>query len=73
MLGRGVAHVLAVVEHQQPDPAFQRGGHALGHGLPRLLSNAEHRGHRVGHRSRDQLTAASSKSHSAVREFIDQP
>ena len=26
-IGGGVEHVLAVVEHQQPDPALQRGGH----------------------------------------------
>ena len=28
-IGGGVEHVLAVVEHQQPHPALQRGGHRL--------------------------------------------
>ena len=51
-IGGGVEHVLAVVEHQQPDPALQRGGHALAHALARLLGDAQHRRHRVGHRRR---------------------
>ena len=49
---RSVTHVLAVVEHQQPHPALQRGGHTLSHGLTRLLSDTQHRCHRVGHRRR---------------------
>ena len=51
-IGGGVKHVLAVVEHQQPDPALQRGGHRLAHGLAWLLGDAQHRRHRVGHRRR---------------------
>ena len=70
-VGRGVAHVLAVVEHQQPDPAFQRGGHALGHGLARLLGNAQHRGHRIGHRRRIGDRRQFEKPNT-VREFIGQ-
>jgi hypothetical protein len=42
---RGIEDVLAIVEHQQPDPALQRGGHRLAHALARLLGNAQHRGH----------------------------
>ena len=44
-IGRGVAHVLAVVEHQQPDPALQRGRDTISHALSRLLGDAQHRGH----------------------------
>ena len=51
-IGGGVQHVFAVVEHQQPHPALQGGGHALGHAPAGLLGDAQHRGHRVGHRSR---------------------
>jgi hypothetical protein len=71
-IGGGVQHVFAVVKHQQPHPALQGGGHALGHGLAGLLGDAQHRGHRVGHRrgigDRGQL----EKPH-PVREFVDQP
>ncbi len=49
---RSVTHVLAVVEHQQPDPALQRGGHTVSQALARLLGDAQHRGHRIGHRRR---------------------
>ena len=48
-VGGGVKNVLAIVEHQQPRPAFQRGGHRLTYGLAGLLGDAQHRGHRVGH------------------------
>ena len=51
-VGGSVEHVLAVVENQQPDPALQRGGHRLTHGLTRLLGDAQHRRHRIGHRRR---------------------
>ncbi len=34
------------------DPALQRGGHRLAHALARLLGDAQHRRHRVGHRRR---------------------
>ena len=51
-IGGGVKHVLAVVEHQQPDPALQRSSHRLAHGLAGLLGDAQHRRHRVGHRCR---------------------
>ena len=46
--------MLAVVEHQQPEPALQRGGHRLAHSLARLLGNAQHGGHGVGHRTPDR-------------------
>ena len=39
-IARSVAHVLAVVEHQQPDPAFQCGGHTVCQALARLLGDA---------------------------------
>jgi hypothetical protein len=48
-VGGGIEHMLAIIKHQQPDPALQRGGHALAHALARLLCDAQHRGHRVGH------------------------
>ncbi len=51
-VGDGVAQVLAVVEHQQPDPARQRCRDALGHTLAGLLRGAQHRRDRVGHRRR---------------------
>ncbi len=51
-IGGGVEHVLTIVEHQQPDSALQRGGHALAHALARLLGDAQHRRDRVGHRRR---------------------
>ncbi len=51
-IGGGIEHVFAVVEHQQPHPALQGGGHALGYALAGLLGDAQHRGHRVGHRRR---------------------
>ena len=68
----GVENVLAIVEHQQPDPALQRRGHRLAHGLPRLLGDAQHRGHRVGHRSGIGYRRQLEKPH-PVREFVDQP
>ena len=64
-------HVLAVVEHQQPDPALQRGGHALGHALARLLGDAQHRGHRVGHRRRIG-DRGQFEQPDAVRELVGQ-
>ena len=45
-----VAAVLGII--QQPDSALQGGGHRLSHALARLLGDAQHRGHRVGHRRR---------------------
>jgi hypothetical protein len=39
---RSVGHVLAVVENQQPDSAFQCGGHTVIQALPRLLGDAQH-------------------------------
>jgi hypothetical protein len=47
-----VENVLAVVEHQQPDPVLQGGRHTFTHGLARLLNDPQHRGDRVGHRRR---------------------
>ena len=68
---RSVTHVLAVVEHQQPHPAFQCGGHTVSHALPRLLGDAQHRRGRVGHRrrigDRGQL-----EQPDAVRELVGQ-
>ena len=71
-IGGGVEHVLAVVEHQQPDPALQRGGHALAHALAGLLGDAQHRRHRVGHRRRIGDRGQLEKP-DPVREFIGQP
>ena len=71
-IGRGVAHVLAVVEHQQPDPALQRGGHRLAHALARLLGDAQHRGDRVGHRRRIGDRGQFEKP-DAVGKFIGEP
>ena len=65
-------HVFAVVEHQQPHPALQRGGHALGHAAAGLLGDAQHRGHRVGHRSRIGDRGQLEKP-DPVGEFIGQP
>jgi hypothetical protein len=42
--------VLAVVDHQQPDPALQGGGDTVADTLAWLLGDAQHRGDRVGHR-----------------------
>ena len=59
-VGYGVEHVLAVVEHQQPDSALQR-GYGLADALARLVGDAQHRRHRIGHAA-GSLTAASSKN-----------
>ena len=64
--------MLAVVEHQQPDPALQRGGHRLAHGLARLLGDAQHRRHRVGHRRRISDRSQFEKP-DTVGKFIGQP
>ena len=69
---RSVAHVLAVVEHQQPHPALQRGGHTLAHGLARLLGDAQHRGHRIGHRRRIS-DRGQLENPDPVGELIGQP
>ena len=71
-IGGGVEHVLAVVEHQQPDPALQRGGHRLAHGLARLLGDAQHRRHRVGHRRRIG-DRRQFENPDTVGKFIGQP
>jgi hypothetical protein len=71
-IGGGIADVLAVVEHQQPDPALQRSGHRLTHGLTRLLGDAKHRRHRVGHRRRIGDRGQFEKPN-AVEKFIGQP
>ena len=67
-----VEDVLAVVEHQQPRPALQRRRHRLAHALARLLGDAQHRGHRIGHRrrigDRGQL-----ENPDPVRKFVGQP
>ena len=70
-VGGGVENVLAVVEYQQPDPALQRSGHRLTHGLARLLSDAQHRRHRVGHRRRIGDRSQCEKPN-AVGELIGQ-
>ena len=71
-IGGSVEHVLAVVEHQQPDSALQRGGHRLAHGLARLLGDAQHRRHRVGHRRRIGDRSQFEKP-DPVGKFIGQP
>ena len=49
-IGCGIEHVLAVVDHQQPDPALQRDGHRLADGFACLLGDAQHRRQRIRHR-----------------------
>ena len=71
-IGGGIQHVFAVVEHQQPHPALQGGGHALGHAEAGLLGDAQHRGHRVGHRSGIVDRGQLEKPH-PVGKLIDQP
>jgi hypothetical protein len=51
-VGGRVENVLAVIEHQQPDPALQRTSHRLAHALAWLLGDTQHRRHRIGHRRR---------------------
>jgi hypothetical protein len=67
-----VAQMLAVVEHQQPHPALQRGGHTVSHALARLLGDAQHRRHRVGHRRRIGDRRLLEKP-DTVGKFIGQP
>ncbi len=62
----------ARLSKQQPNSALQCGGHTLGDGLARLLSDIEHRGHRVGHRRRVGHCGQLEKL-DAVRKFIGQP
>ncbi len=71
-IGCGVQHVLAVVKHQQPYSALQRGGHRLTHCPARLLGDAQHCRYRVGHRRRIGDRGQLEKPH-PVREFVDQP
>jgi len=47
-----VHNVLAVVEHQQPDPALQRGGNRVTHALSGLLFDTRNCRDRIGHRRR---------------------
>jgi len=63
--------VLAVVEHQQPRPALQGGGHRLGHCLARLLGDTQHRCHGVGYRRRIGDCGEFEKP-DAVGKFIDE-
>ena len=71
-IGGGIQHVLTVVEHQQPDPALQRGSHRLAHALPGLLGDAQHRRHRVGHRRRIGDCGQLEKPH-PIGKLIGQP
>jgi hypothetical protein len=71
-IGCGLPDVFAVVDHQQPDPAFQRGGHRLADALARLLGDAQHPCHGVGHRRRIGHRRQLEKP-DAVRKFIGQP
>ena len=52
LVGDSVEHVFAVIENQQPDSAFQCGGHRLGYGLAGLLVDAQHCRHGVGYSCR---------------------
>ena len=54
------------------DPALQRGGHRLAHGLARLLGDAQHRRHRVGHRRRIS-DRSQFENPDPVGKFIGQP
>ena len=49
----------------------KRGGHRLAHGLARLLGDAQHRSHRVGHRRRIGDGGQFEKP-DAVRKFVGQ-
>ena len=64
--------MFAVVEHQQPHPALQGGGHTPGHAAAGLLGDAQHRGHRVRHRSGIGDRGQLEKPY-PVREFVYQP
>ena len=70
-VGGGVENVLAVVEHQQPQPALQRGGHGFAHGFAWLLGDAQHRRDRVGYRRRIGDCGEFEKP-DAVGKFIDE-
>ena len=70
-IGCRVEHVLAIVEHKQPDSALQRGGDTLAHGFARLLGDAQHRRHRVGHRRRISHSGQFEQP-DAVGKFIGQ-
>ena len=61
-IGGGVQHVFAVVEHQQPLPALQGGGHSLGHAAPGLWVTPSTAATASG-TAAASLTAASSKNH----------
>ena len=69
---RASSDVLAVVEHQQPRPALQAAATDSLTALARLLGDAQHRGHRVGHcrriGDRGQL-----ENPYTVGKFIGQP
>ncbi len=64
--------MFAVVKHQQPHPALQGGGHALGYAPAGLLGDAQHRGHRVGHRRRIGDRSQFEKP-DAVGKFVAEP
>ena len=68
-VGSGIENMLAVVEDQQSDPALQRSGHRLADGLIRLLGDAQHRRHRVGH-SRRISDGCEFENPNTVGEFI---
>ena len=71
-IGGGVQHVFAVSNTSSRHSALQGGGHALGYALAGLLGDAQHRGHRVGHRRRIGDGGQLEKPH-PVRELVDQP
>ena len=54
------------------DPALQRGGHALAHALARLLSDAQHRRDRIGHRRRIS-DRRQFENPDPVGKFVGQP
>src|SRR5436190_1383906 len=60
-VGRGIEHMLAIIKHQQPDPALQGGGHRLAHALARLLGHAQIAATASGTAAGSE-TAASSKT-----------
>ncbi len=70
-IGGRVAHVLTVVDHQQPDSAVERRCHRLADALPGLLGDAQDCGHRVGNRRRIADRSEFEKP-DTVREFIGQ-
>ena len=70
-VGSRIEDVLAVVEKQQPRPALQRRGDAVGHTQSRLLGDPEYRRDRLGHCCRVAHSGQLDHPH-AIREVVFQ-